>query len=65
METPDSPTRRRVPRYVLYGEAEYGTPSRAADPNFLHIESLSSRSASYDWEIAPHCHPGLMQLTWI
>ncbi len=65
METPDSPTRRRVPRYVLYGEAEYGTPSRAADPNFLHIESLSSRSASYDWEIAPHCHPGLMQLFWV
>jgi AraC family transcriptional activator of pobA len=65
METLETPARRRVPRYVLYGEAEYGTPSRAADPGFLHIEKLSARSAMYGWEIAPHCHPGLVQLFWV
>jgi AraC family transcriptional activator of pobA len=65
METVETTLRRRVPRYVLYGEAEYGAPARAADPDFLHIEKLSARSALYGWEIAPHCHPGLVQLFWV
>lgn len=57
--------RRKVPRYVLYGEPEYGAGPRTADPGFLHIETLSSRSALHGWEIAPHCHEGLEQLLWV
>lgn len=52
--------RRAVPHYSLYGEHA----SRAA-PGFVHIETLSARSALHDWEIAPHLHEGLRQVFWI
>ncbi len=54
-----TPLRRTVPHYSLYGEHA----NRAA-PGFVHIETLSSRSALYDWEIAPHLHDGLQQVLW-
>lgn len=52
--------RAPVPRYVLYGEM-----SRSAAPGFVHVETLSARSALHDWEIEPHRHDGLHQLLWI
>jgi AraC family transcriptional regulator, transcriptional activator of pobA len=51
--------RRAVPRYFLYGEH-----ARRAEPGFIHVETLSSRSARYGWEIAPHLHEGLHQVFW-
>ena len=51
--------RRAVPRYFLYGEH-----ARRAEPGFVHVETLRSRSARYDWEIAPHLHEGLQQVFW-
>ena len=55
-----SQPRRAVPHYFLYGEHA----SRAA-PGFVHIETLSSRSALHGWEIAPHLHDGLQQVLWV
>ncbi len=46
-----------ITRYALYGEA-----SAAVAPEFLHIEDIPSRSALYDWVIAPHLHRGIFQL---
>ena len=57
--SPNQP-RRAVPHYFLYGEHA----SRAA-PGFVHIETLSSRSALHNWEIAPHLHDGLQQVLWV
>lgn len=65
MDRVESLARKRVPHYVLYGEPEYGAPPRGADPQFLHCEILSLRSALHGWEIAPHCHDGLLQLLWV
>ncbi|MFB9971426.1 helix-turn-helix domain-containing protein [Pseudoroseomonas cervicalis] len=46
-----------VPRFFLYGEAE-----DAADSRFLHIETIPERAGRHGWRIAPHRHPGLLQL---
>lgn len=46
-----------VPRFFLYGEA-----GDAADAHFLHIETIPHRSRPHGWHIAPHRHPGLLQL---
>ncbi|NBC36053.1 helix-turn-helix domain-containing protein [Novosphingobium sp. FSY-8] len=55
-------TRRRKPsaeidRYALYGEGNGAIPAE-----FVHLESISSRSSQYEWSIAPHAHPGIFQL---
>lgn len=44
-------------KYSLYGE-EWAEIA----PEFLHIETVSSRSRLHDWNIAPHSHPGIHQL---
>ena len=54
------PRRRSVPRYFLYGEM-----SGRAAPGFVHIETLSFRSARHGWEINPHRHEGLHQVFWV
>lgn len=59
MERPTTARRRAVPRYFLYGEH-----ARRADAGFVHVETLHSRSARYNWEIAPHSHEGLQQVLW-
>ncbi|MFC4167577.1 helix-turn-helix domain-containing protein [Teichococcus aestuarii] len=46
-----------VPRFFLYGEA-----GDEADSRFLHIETIPARSLPHGWHIAPHRHPGLLQL---
>lgn len=52
--------REEIARYALYGES--GVPMA---PEFLHIEDIPSRSALYDWVIAPHTHQGIFQLLLI
>ena len=54
------PSHRAVPRYSLYGEMP-----RQAAPGFVHVESLSLRSARHDWAIEPHLHDGLAQAFWV
>jgi AraC family transcriptional activator of pobA len=49
-----------IARYALYGEA-----GRSVAPEFLHLEDIPSRSALYDWVIAPHAHPGLFQILMV
>jgi AraC family transcriptional activator of pobA len=44
-------------RYALYGE-----DNRAIAPEFIHIETISSRSGRYDGTIDAHSHPGIFQL---
>ncbi|WBV43918.1 helix-turn-helix domain-containing protein [Pseudoroseomonas cervicalis] len=46
-----------VPRFFLYGEAE-----EASDSRFLHLETIPERARPHGWRIAPHRHPGLLQL---
>jgi AraC family transcriptional activator of pobA len=46
-----------IPHFQLYGEQE-----SLADPGFVHIETIASRSSLNDWEIRPHSHEMLDQL---
>lgn len=46
-----------IPQFHLYGEQE-----SFADPGFVHIETIESRSRRNDWEISPHRHERLDQL---
>lgn len=52
---PDAMT--TVPSFQLYGEGE-----GFADPGFVHIEAISSRSLLNGWEIGSHSHDTLDQL---
>ncbi|HZU65416.1 MAG TPA: helix-turn-helix domain-containing protein [Novosphingobium sp.] len=47
----------QISRFALYGEG-----NGAIAPEFLHIESISSRSSLYEWTISPHSHSGIFQL---
>ena len=49
-----------VPLFALYGEEIWPT-----DLDGLHVETISSRSRLYNWEIAPHRHGDLHQVMWI
>lgn len=58
---PDMATSPRpVPQYDLYGDA--GAPVRE---EFFHCETIRIRSERYQWEIAPHVHPGLAQILFV
>lgn len=46
-----------IPHFQLYGEGD-----SFADPGFVHIETIESRSRLNDWEIRPHSHDTLDQL---
>jgi len=46
-----------IPQFHLYGESE-----SFADPGFVHIETIESRSRRNDWEISPHRHQRMDQL---
>lgn len=54
---PDMIDRDAVPDFQLYGEA-----NAFADPGFVHIETIASRSRAVGWEIRPHAHSTLDQL---
>ncbi|WAT18604.1 helix-turn-helix domain-containing protein [Aurantiacibacter sp. MUD11] len=49
-----------LPHYFLYGEA-----SQEADPDFIHIEDLATRSRPSGWSIAPHKHLDLNHMILI
>ncbi len=49
-----------IPRFQLYGERE-----RASATDFLHIETIWSRSHRLDWTIRPHRHDDLVQLLFV
>lgn len=51
---------KKIPNYTLYGE-----PAQPVWHEALHVESISKRSGSYNWEIAPHRHDGLLQLLYL
>jgi AraC family transcriptional activator of pobA len=51
---------RKIPAYVLYGEA----PQRIAGP-MLHIETIEARSAGHHWKIEPHLHHVLHQMMFV
>jgi AraC family transcriptional regulator, transcriptional activator of pobA len=53
---PNMPRRRPIPTYALYGEAD----SRRYD--WLHWETIQSRSRLHDYAIAPHRHEQLFQI---
>lgn len=44
-------------KYGLYGEDD-----TAILPDFVHCETLESRSKTYNWEIKPHLHTHLYQI---
>lgn len=45
-----------IPEFALYGEESEIQPA-----GFAHIETIASRSALHDWEIAPHRHHRSLQ----
>jgi len=47
----------RLPTFFLYGEQ-----GRSAQTDWLHCESIASRSRLHDWEIRPHRHEALFQI---
>lgn len=49
-----------MPHFFLYGE-----PNREADPHFIHVEDLATRSRPGNWRIAPHKHSDLNHLLLI
>src|SRR5690606_33464917 len=48
---------RRIPSFYLYGEVP-----RVNSGRLLHIETIASRSAGYQWRIDPHVHRSLHQM---
>lgn len=48
-----------VPAYALYGEGADGFPDE------LHVETITARSARYDWRIRSHRHGDLYQFFFI
>ncbi len=57
---PVDASREDITRFALYGEG-----SAPVAPEFLHIEDIPSRSALYDWVIAPHTHQGIFQILMV
>lgn len=51
---------KSIPNYLLYGD-----PSGEAELDFVHVESIPSRSSLHNWEIKPHRHRDLSHLLLI
>lgn len=49
-----------VPTFALYGEQDVAPFS-----DWLHCESIASRSGRYDWEIRPHRHTRFFQILYL
>lgn len=47
----------RLPTFFLYGEQ-----GRSTQTDWLHCESIATRSRLHDWEIRPHRHAALFQI---
>jgi AraC family transcriptional activator of pobA len=50
----------KIPNYDLYGETPQPVWHEA-----LHVESISTRSGAYNWEISAHRHDGLLQILYV
>lgn len=50
----------KIPNYALYGES-----AQPVWHDALHVESISTRSGAYNWEIAAHRHEGLLQVLYL
>ncbi len=51
---------KSIPNYILYGENDH-----KKFPDFLHIESIKSRSLKTGWKFKPHQHHNLHQFFYI
>ena len=51
---------KKITNYGLYGETD-----KRFVPDFAHFEPLKTRSAVNNWEIKPHIHTQLFQLSFI
>jgi AraC family transcriptional regulator, transcriptional activator of pobA len=49
--------KKNIVKYGLYGEDE-----KALIPDFVHCETIETRSRAHDWEIKPHIHLNLFQI---
>lgn len=49
--------KKNIIKYGLYGEDE-----KALVPDFVHCETIETRSRAHDWEIKPHVHLNLFQI---
>ena len=49
-----------ISHYTLYGEREAD-----ADPEFVHIEEIQTRSRLYDWQITAHVHQRMFQFVYV
>ena len=49
--------KKNIVKYGLYGEDE-----KALVPDFVHCETIETRSRAHDWEIKPHIHLNLLQI---
>jgi AraC family transcriptional activator of pobA len=52
----DYPNMKTIPSYALYGEIESG------QQEWLHWETIQSRSRLHDYQIAPHRHENFFQI---
>lgn len=48
---------------ILYFSV-YGAEDGAVDPEFLHIETIAQRAASFNGRIAAHAHPQMFQIVF-
>ena len=51
---------KSISHFALYGELFF-----ERDPEFVHIEDISTRSILYEWRIRPHTHKGMFQLVFL
>lgn len=49
--------KKSIIQYNLYGEND-----KAVIPDFVHCETIETRSKAHDWEIKPHVHLNLLQI---
>lgn len=49
-----------IPEFAMYGD-----PPPEASKNFLHLESIESRSRLHDWTICAHRHANLNHIFWV
>jgi AraC family transcriptional activator of pobA len=56
----DYPNMKTIPSYALYGEAE-----QDREQDWLHWETIQSRSRLHDYRIAPHRHEQFFQVLYL
>ena len=54
--------KHRMKNQLLNFNGLYGDHARAILPDFVHCESIETRSHKHDWKIRPHIHTSLFQV---